>query len=326
MKKYNLVRGSIHGDDSKIHPLVELDVDDIYLGNNVSIGPNTKIKGEKIYLGDNTRVDEFARINAKYLRTGEDSVIRAWSMLEGREIKGGHRFYINFRAKVGGGSSFDYDAYLHADNWLHLGEGAELNTARGITIGREVAIGPASKAYTHGVWGPIWEGRPEKWEPISIGDFAWMTYSRIHPGVRIGQDSVIATGSIVNVDVPAGAHVMGVPISKYRKKWKLNQYPRKISDERKQTIIKEIAQRSEKRLLLEKGIDHKYDVKRVDEDIYDVDNVTFHMNLPRKIEGYVTESTKKSMNMFIDQARRRTLRFDYKQTRDGKFVPYHVLE
>jgi acetyltransferase-like isoleucine patch superfamily enzyme len=322
-----VIRGSIHeGENCKIDPTVVIDVDDIYLGDNVTIGPNTIIRGGEISFGDNTFVDEFVRINTKYFRTGEDSVLRGWSRLEGTEIKGKHRFYMNYRSKVGGGNAFDYDAFLHADNWLHLGEGAELNTARGITIGREVAIGPASKAYTHGVWGPLWEGRPEKWAPIIIGDFAWMTYARIHPGVTIGHDSVIATGSLVDVDVPSGSHVMGVPISKYREKWKLNQYPRKISDEEKQKIIQEIAERAEKRLMFEKGINHKYSVKRIDEDVYKVDDVTFHMALPRRIEGFVTESTKVSLNMFIDQARRKTLRFDYKLDKNGKFVPYPILE
>lgn len=322
-----IVRGTVYeGENCKISPTTVIDVDNLHLGNNVTIGPNTVIKGGEVHLGDNSFVDEFVRMNTNYFRAGEDSTLRGFSRIEGREVKGGHRFYLNYRSKVGGGGAFDYNAYLNADNWLHLGEGAELNTARGIKIGREVAIGPASKAYTHGIWGPLWEGRPEKWAPINIEDYAWMTYARINPGVTIGHDSVIATMSLVDVDVPPGSHVMGIPISKFRDKWRLNQYPRKISDEEKQKIIEDIKDMAEKRLMHEKGINHKLDVRKVDEDIYDVEGVKFHMSLPRKIEGTLTEDTRAPVKMFIDQARRKTLRFDYKVGKDGRFVPYPNIE
>ncbi|OGI12548.1 hypothetical protein A3K64_01425 [Candidatus Micrarchaeota archaeon RBG_16_36_9] len=316
------------GYDASIGPRTEIRGGTINLGNNVSIGPDTRIKGREIHFGDRTLVDEFVRMNiSEYFRTGKDSVLRGWSRFEGREIKGKHRFYMNYRSKIGGGDSFDPTAYLHAENWLHLGDGGEINTARGVTIGREVAIGPNSKIYTHGAWGPLWEGFTDKWGPVKIGNFVWIpTNVTISPDVTIGDYCKIARYSLINIDIPAGTHAMGIPVSKHKNEWEINIYPRAISKQEKENIIQEIAKVSEERLYNENKIKHKLSVKNIEEDIYEIEGVTFNMNFPRIISGSVTEETKPLVEKFIDQARRKTFRFDFELDEKGKYVPYPALE
>ena len=55
------------------------------------------------------------------------------------------------------------------------------------------------------------EARPQS-EPVTIGDHVWVgTRSVILKGVTIGNGAVVAAGSVVSSDVPAGALVGGVP-------------------------------------------------------------------------------------------------------------------
>ena len=53
---------------------------------------------------------------------------------------------------------------------------------------------------------------PEDVKPIAIGDNVWIGgYSVIFPGVTIGENSVVATGSVVTSDVPPNTLVAGYP-------------------------------------------------------------------------------------------------------------------
>ena len=48
--------------------------------------------------------------------------------------------------------------------------------------------------------------------PIKIGANAWIgSNSTVLPGVNIGENAVVAAGSVVTRDVPANAVVAGVP-------------------------------------------------------------------------------------------------------------------
>lgn len=60
--------------------------------------------------------------------------------------------------------------------------------------------------------------------PVKIGDSVWIgTRVTILPGVEVGDGAVIAAGSLVNKNVPAGALVGGVParVLKEHVQWKI---------------------------------------------------------------------------------------------------------
>jgi acetyltransferase-like isoleucine patch superfamily enzyme len=65
------------------------------------------------------------------------------------------------------------------------------------------------------------EGHPpdeEDVKPITIGDNVWIGgYSVIFPGVTIGDNSVVATGSVVTGDVPPNTFVAGYPARMIRR-------------------------------------------------------------------------------------------------------------
>jgi acetyltransferase-like isoleucine patch superfamily enzyme len=61
---------------------------------------------------------------------------------------------------------------------------------------------------------------PEDIRPLTIEDHVWIGHgSHILKGVTIGRGAVVAAGSVVTGDVPAGALAMGVPARILRQPW-----------------------------------------------------------------------------------------------------------
>lgn len=106
----------------------------------------------------------------------------------GYNIEIGHRFYSNYGLII-------------------------LDCAK-VTIGDDVLIGPNVGIYTAGH--PIdAKQRAEGWElakPITIGNRVWIGGGSIlNPGVRIGDNSIIGSGSVVTKDIPPSVIAVGNP-------------------------------------------------------------------------------------------------------------------
>lgn len=106
-----------------------------------------------------------------------------------------------------------------------------LDCAR-VEIGDDVLIGPNVGIYTAGH--PIhYEKRNQEYEyafPISIGDNVWIGGNVvINPGVSIGKNSVIGSGSVVTKDIPNNVIAIGNPCKVLRK----------LTDEDKQYYYKD---------------------------------------------------------------------------------------
>lgn len=89
-----------------------------------------------------------------------------------------------------------------------------------VTFGHDVMIGPNVDIYTAGH--PVHpETRCTEWEyamEVKIGDRVWIGgRSVVNPGVTIGNDCVIASGSVVTKDVPDGVIVGGNPAKVIRR-------------------------------------------------------------------------------------------------------------
>lgn len=83
-----------------------------------------------------------------------------------------------------------------------------------VTIGDNVLIGPNVGIYTAGH--PLhFELRKEEWEfasPITIEDNVWIGGNVVlNPGVTIGRNSVVGSGSVVTKDIPADVVAAGNP-------------------------------------------------------------------------------------------------------------------
>jgi len=83
-----------------------------------------------------------------------------------------------------------------------------------VTIGENVLFGPNVSLFTAGH--PIYfETRNQGWEfsaPIVIEDNVWIGGQVVvNPGVRIGRNAVIGSGSVVTKDIPADVVAVGNP-------------------------------------------------------------------------------------------------------------------
>ena len=103
---------------------------------------------------------------------------------------------------------------------IHIGEGFFSNTNLVILDGAEVSIG--NNVYIAPCVGIYTAGHPldvkrrnaglEYAYPIKIGNNVWIgAHSIILPGVTIGDNVVIAAGTVVNRDVPSGMLIAGNP-------------------------------------------------------------------------------------------------------------------
>ncbi|MPN18595.1 Galactoside O-acetyltransferase [bioreactor metagenome] len=83
-----------------------------------------------------------------------------------------------------------------------------------VNIGKNVLIGPNVNIFTagHPVDPEVRASGLEFAMPITIGDNVWIGgASTINPGVSIGENSVIASGSIVTKDIPSNVVAAGNP-------------------------------------------------------------------------------------------------------------------
>lgn len=83
-----------------------------------------------------------------------------------------------------------------------------------VAIGDNVLIGPNVGIYTAGH--PLhFELRNEEWEfacPITIEDNVWIGGNVVlNPGVTVGRNSVVGSGSVVTKDIPANVVAAGNP-------------------------------------------------------------------------------------------------------------------
>lgn len=244
-------------------------------------------------------------IDCEDLQIGKGTVIGAYTRLVGTSIHIGRDSWIGANAYIGGGSAFDPQAFLAAGHFFHLGDNAQINTARGTVIGDEVAIGVNSRVFCHGVWLSELDGYPSKFDSVLIGDRVWMPYVQINPGVSLGEGSVYIPGSTVSQDQPSYSLIAGNPAKVIKK----NYYPRPMSIDAKvdvlRGIVEEIIARDDTPLKI-----------RIEWPLMIVEDTEFDV-VERTIQG----SSNKSTEIARHQLRRHGIRFRY-EILDGEYVPW----
>jgi acetyltransferase-like isoleucine patch superfamily enzyme len=172
------------------------------VGRNPIFGRNIVIRhGHKIRLGDRVVIDDNVVLDAKGvdnegITIGEDSFISRNCVLS---CKGGN-------IRIGRNVSLGVNGLIHAEQ------------------GSDVSIGDNSSiaAFVYFVGGgnyrldrldiPIKEQGAYSKGGVVIGPGAWVgSHVQVLDGVKVGRDSILAAGAVVNRDVPDYAIVGGVP-------------------------------------------------------------------------------------------------------------------
>lgn len=192
----------------------------------------------KIILGKGVKKGNNVRINvSECLKIGDRSIIGDNVLIEGKHIEIGREAWIDEYVHVGGGSCFDWQSYLKAGDFLHMGKYSHINAAREVVIGDECGIGIGTKIFSHGAYLSAYEGFPVEFEAVEIGNRVWLPHAWVNPGVKIGNDVVVSAMSLVNKSLPSGCLAGGIPVQILRK----NIYPREISDAEKKKIVQSLS-------------------------------------------------------------------------------------
>lgn len=140
---------------------------------------------------------------------GRGSLIQA-----GVVIRYPGQVFIGSRTSVARGVEIEsekQDSQCRIGSWVIVGVGARLDFSGGLDIGDNVVISEAVTIFTHS-HGLDPKSVPDK-TPLSIGPNVWIgSRAVIVEGIsQIGEGSVVAAGSVVTKEVPAGVLVAGVP-------------------------------------------------------------------------------------------------------------------
>lgn len=140
-------------------------------------------------------------------------------------IQGRGRLIVGDHVLVDGKCSFTFASRYTAEPTLIIGDHSGIGHACRFVVGKRITIGRNCR-----IAGDVWmfdsSGHPIEAEarraglaapgddvrPITVGDNVWIGGRVIiHPGVTIGDHSVISAGAVVMTDVPSHALVAGNP-------------------------------------------------------------------------------------------------------------------
>ena len=136
--------------------------------------------------------------------------------------------------EIGRGGCNGPNSNVYIGSNVGIFERTIINPSDEVHIGDNVGIGGEVMIWTHGAWLDITQGFPADFGPVKIGNNVWLpARSIVLPNVKIGDNTVIGIGSIVNRNIPAGSLAAGSPC----KVLKENYYPRQLNEDEKKKII-----------------------------------------------------------------------------------------
>ena len=206
------------------------------IGKGVEIGLFSTINADKIIIGDYSKIGMLVSITAREFVMGSHSQIKMMTVMEAQKIIIGNETLIMEQIIVGGMPS--YTSEFKIGDRCKVFPFCFINPTCPISIGNDVGIGGSNYLFTHGSWSNSLEGYPISFGPITIEDRVWLAWRVfILPNVTLGQDSIIATGSIVTRSIPSRSLAVGSP-AKVRRTG--DELVRKLTMDEKLQILKKM--------------------------------------------------------------------------------------
>jgi len=158
-------------------------------------------------LGYKAHIGWFSSVMGRQVIMGDYSVIRPFTFIN---LDGDVR--LKNYSEV---SSF---CLVYGSSTMELGEGSYIgpqsliNVDEQVSIGNDSALGARAMVFTHGSFFPVTQGYWVKLAGVTLGDKVWCAAGVfIHPGVEIGENSFVNSGSVVSQSIPAGSIAEGNP-------------------------------------------------------------------------------------------------------------------
>lgn len=203
------------GDGAVLGNGVTIVGDDVTLGSGVVIGDGSDLRASTVHIGDGSEIHSRVRVLvAERFVVGDAGRIASGVSVLCRDFVAGRLFYLGDGANVGFGGTTTSTATLRIGDRVTISQHAILNANCAIDIGDNVGTGSYLAIWTHGYHfghGPLIGIQPA-YAPVRIGRNAWLGFHvTILPGTSVGENSIVAAGSVVTTDVPADVLVAGVP-------------------------------------------------------------------------------------------------------------------
>lgn len=189
--------------------------DKLELGDGVSIGAQADLRSSRLRVGARSEVmaevrvlvaDEFAMQEAGRIESGVSIVCR--SFLAGRLL------YLGHDSAVGYGGTMASSSAVTLGHRVALGPHSILNANLPIVLDDQVGSGAYLSIWTHGYhFGHrLLDGYGATFSGVHVERNVWLGYhATVLPGVRIGQNTILAAGAVVARDLPADVLAAGVP-------------------------------------------------------------------------------------------------------------------
>lgn len=208
------------------------------IGKNVSFGIGSILDiEEQCVIGDDCVFGFFSIISGNEYITGKRCKIRAMTIIMVPKITMGNDVIVSETAIIRASQPFP-DSEIIIDDRAHIFPNTIIDPSKRIYIGKETAVGFSSYIFTHGAYKDKLDGYPVVYGSVSLGKAVWIPCNVfIMPGVTLGDDVVVGTGSIVTKSFAAGSFILGQPakLAKTRE-----QFVEFYTDKEKYEILKNI--------------------------------------------------------------------------------------
>ncbi|MEX2613377.1 MAG: biotin/lipoyl-containing protein, partial [Gaiellaceae bacterium] len=183
------------------------------IGERVVLGEGSLVAAPQVVIEDGVEIGPRATIRCEELvaigaltQFGPDLELLCRRAFVGAGVWGGRSI------RFGGGGHRDPWAVLAVGDLAFVGDEAFVNVCRPVLIGREVFLTMRSLIVTHNIGHSLLEGFENRFAPVVLEDRSQVGLGVVvYAGCRIGTEAIVASGSYVTGDIPAGAFAIGVP-------------------------------------------------------------------------------------------------------------------
>ena len=183
------------------------------IGERVMVGEGALVVAPQVVIEDGVEIGPRATIRCEEVvaigeltQFGPDLELLCRRAFVGAGVWGGRS------VRFGGGGHRDPWAVLAVGDLAFVGDEAFVNVCRPVLIGREVFLTMRSLIVTHNVGHSLLEGFENRFAPVVLEDRAQVGLGVVvYAGCRIGAEAIVASGSYVTGDIPAGSFAIGVP-------------------------------------------------------------------------------------------------------------------